>query len=255
VAFDVYVGTMTRFYSREWENVVQRMAREQGTQYKMVFAGEEPEPPPAADHIREAVANWCEALSIGLQPHGLGPCTWDEDDSMPYFTDRPSWEGYAALLVWAAHSEHPDLPIPAGVPRSWADDPAYQRSTVRKFKSRYETLLEPELWLPTTFPFIFEAPTLVSEKGRIGSVFTLKEQLDELHQQTSAKLKERKQAEHEERPAPKKPGVIARLLRGRSPHLEAKEPALVEAAIFGLSIFRDLASKACEHRLPMLLHF
>lgn len=39
MAFDVYVGTMTRFYRREWENVVQRMSREQGFEYTMIHAG------------------------------------------------------------------------------------------------------------------------------------------------------------------------------------------------------------------------
>jgi hypothetical protein len=87
---------MTRFYRRDWDNVAQRMAREQGMQYKMIYAGGDPEPPPAADEIRLGVAGWCEALSRALQPHGFGTVAWDEGDEMPYFTDRPGWEGYRA---------------------------------------------------------------------------------------------------------------------------------------------------------------
>jgi hypothetical protein len=255
VAFDVYVGTMTRFCRGEWENVAQRMAREQGMHYKMIYAGGEPEPPPSADELRQAVATWCEALSRSLQPHRFGPVIWEDDDHKPYFTDRPAWDGYSGLLVWAAHAEHPDLPIPAEAPQSWAEDRAFQRSTVRGFKSRYRTILEPELWLPTEFPFVFEAPTLVSEKACIGSVFTLKQQLDELHQQTGAWLEGLKQTPKVEAPATEKPGFLGSLFRGTLPPPEPAEPRLAEVAESGLAIFRDLSAKACEHRLPMLLHY
>ncbi|HTK76374.1 MAG TPA: hypothetical protein VL371_14010 [Gemmataceae bacterium] len=255
MAFDVYVGTMTRFYLREWENVAQRMAREQGMHYQMIYAGGEPEPPPSADDLRQAVASWCEALSGALQSHGFGPVVWDEDEQKPYFTDRPAWDGYSALLVWAAHAEHPALPIPAEAPQSWAEDPAYQRSTLREFKSRYRTILEPELWLPTEFPFVFEAATLVSEKACIGSVFTLKQQLDDLHQQTGTQLERLRQTPQVDAPGTKKPGFLGGLFRRTRPRPEPDKPGLAEVAESGLAIFRDLSAKACEHRLPMLLHY
>src|SRR5581483_10004723 len=193
VAFDIYVGTMTRFYRREWENVAQRMAREQGMNYTMVYAGGEPDPPPPADDLRRAVAGWCRALSGGLEPHGYGPLQWDEGDHQPYFTQRPGWDGYTALRVWAAHAEHPDLPPPADVPDSWVGDPACQRSAARESNTRFRTILEPQLWLPAEFPFVFDAPTLVSDdKTPLGSAFTLKQQLDDLQELTTARLEQLK---------------------------------------------------------------
>ena len=36
MAVDLYVGTLTRYYTRQWENVVQKMAREQGLKYQLV---------------------------------------------------------------------------------------------------------------------------------------------------------------------------------------------------------------------------
>lgn len=256
VAFDVYVGTMTRFYRHDWENVAQCMAREQGMQYTMIYAGGQPEAPPPAKEVRQAVSGWCRALSGGLEPHGYGPVQWDEGDHQPYFTDRPAWDGYSALLVWAAHADHPDLPLPAEVPESWVDDPAYQRSIVREFKSRFRTILEPQLWLPTEFPFVFEAPTLVSEdKTCIGSAFTLKQQLDDLHAQTSDKLQQLKSIGPTGPPSPKREGLFGALRRGKKREPEPPNAGLAETAAFGLQLFRDLATKACEHRLPILLHF
>jgi hypothetical protein len=228
VALDVYVGSLTRYYRRDWDNVAQRMAREQGWQYSIVRPSEGAEAPPPAADIRRAVTDWCRGLSAGLEAHGYGPVRWDEADDRPYFTDRPGWDGYTALKVWAAHAEHPDLPLPDEVPESWADDPAWKRSTVREFKSRYRTILEPELWIPTEFPFVFEASTLVSDKTCMGSVLTLQRQLDALHGETAAHLKQ----------------------------TSASQPSgLAAMAALGLDVFRQLAHKACEHRLPMMLDY
>ncbi len=259
MAFDVYVGTMTRFYRREWENLVQKTARQQGTRYTMIYAGGDPEPPPPAEAIRQAVATWCDGISRGLAAHGQNPLSWNESDDQPYFTDRPAWEGYSALLVWAAHDEHPDIPLPSTVPRSWADDPAFERSTAKEFRSRYRTILEPQLWLPADFSFLFDFPTLTSEEpSRIGSTFMLRRELDDLAERTRGKIQQLKTGRPnppEPPPVMTKPGLIARLFGGRQKAPPPPEPGLAETVEFSLQIFRDLASKACEHRLPILLSF
>jgi len=144
MAFDVYVGTMTRFYRRDWENVAQRMAREKGFKYNMVLSGGEPGPPLNAEVIRQAVDVWSQALTRALLEHGVGPVIWNESEKQPYFTERPAWEGYRALLLWAAYNEHPDLIMPLSVPDSWCDDPAFLRSSTRESKSRYQQILTPE---------------------------------------------------------------------------------------------------------------
>jgi hypothetical protein len=255
VALDVYVGTLTRFYRRDWENVVERMAREKGTRYMIIHAGGEPEPPPPANEIRLAIEGWREALSQSLRPHGIGPVDWEEADSTPYFSDRPRWHGYSGLLVWAAHAEHPDLPLPAEAPESWAGSTAYERSTARDFKSQYQTILEPQMWLPTEFPFVFEAPTLVSEKACIGSAFTLKKQLDELHLLTEVQLKELKRKPTAKAETAQRNRLLSRLLLRTPPRPEPVKPGLADVAEVGLAVFRKLAAKACEHRLPMFLDY
>jgi len=124
MAFDVYVGTMTRYYRRDWENVAQRLARERGLGYKTIHVGGNPGPPPPSEKIRQLVEAWWEILSRIVQEQGFGPIRWEEDDTQPYFTERPTWDGYTALLIWAAHAEHPDLPLPTHLPQSWVDDAA-----------------------------------------------------------------------------------------------------------------------------------
>lgn len=185
----------------------------------------------------------------------LRTVAWDEGDERPYFTDRPAWEGYRGLLVWAAHAEQPDLPPPAELPDSWLDDPAFQRSANRQFKTRFRTILEPQLWLATDFPFVFESPTLVSdEPTRIGSVFMLKQQLDTLHAETASHLARLTATRPADLPVSGKQGILGKLF-GRQPEPEPAKSRLADAAQRGLQVFRDLAAKACEQRLPILLSF
>jgi hypothetical protein len=234
MAFDVYVGTMTRFYRHDWENIVQQSARVQGTKYKMIYAGGEPAPPPPAEEVRQIVGEWCQAMTASLAPHGFGPVVWDESDNRPYFTDRPAWQGYTALLLWAAHAEHPNLPMPDELPESWVHDDAFARSSAPEFRTSFRSILEPQIWSPVEFPFVFDFPSLVSDKPcSVGSVFTLKEQLDLLVEQTSSQL-----------------GISAAY-----PSSTKSTPSLLEAAAFSIPLFRNLAAKACENRLPILLHY
>ena len=251
MAFDVYVGTMTRFYRQEWENKAQRMAREQGIRYQMIHAGGEPEPPPPAEEIREALAHWCLGMSNSLRSHRCGPIKWDEGDDRPYFTDRPTWDGYKGLLLWAAHAEYPRLPLPPNIPDPWQQDAAFQRSTRPGGYTRFKTILSPQIWLPVDFPFVFEGPTLAASNPTcMGSVFTLKRELDQLHRKTSRRLNELKNMPEG---VLEPQGLLARLFRKASIPADPSRPKLAEAADVGLRVFRDLAAKACEHRLPLLL--
>jgi hypothetical protein len=228
MAFDVYVGTMTRFYRREWENAGQRLARELGSTYHVMYAGGEPEPSPPAQDIRQAVQGWCAMLKAALAPYDAPPIEWDESDAQPYFTSRPGLDGFIAMRLWAAYAEQPDLVRPFDVPKSWINDSAYQRSTAPGFNTRYDAILLPHLWIPIDLPFTFKASALVSDhRTPVGSVFGLNRQIDVLREATASILTES---------AP-------------------EETEFARTARYGIEIFTDLADKACHHRLPMLLDY
>jgi hypothetical protein len=258
MAFDVYVGTMTRYYRREWENVAQRMAREQGFNYNMIYAGGAPSPPQPAEEIQSIVADWSQMLSAGLQSLVVGKISWDEGEEQPYFTDRPGWPGYRGLLLWAAYAEHADLRPPTALPDSWEDDLAFQKSNGEGFKSRFLQILRAQLWIPADFNAVADGPDLCQNPTCIGSTFELKRQLNELRDETIERLKMAK-LEPVASPQPKtKSGGLIRRLFSKMPSqmpVADNQDRLVDAAEFGLTIFQDLASKACEHRLPILLNF
>src|SRR5262245_46408271 len=119
MGLDVYVGSLTRYYSRQWETVVQKMARETGMQLTVVR--QDDAPPPTPSEIAQVAVSWRDGLSRALAPHGVSPLTWEESLDCPYFTDKPAWDCYSALMVWASHHEHPNSPLPAVAPDDWSE--------------------------------------------------------------------------------------------------------------------------------------
>ena len=232
MAFDIYAGPFTRFYRRDWENVVQRQSRLDGTEYKMIYAGGDPGPPPPAEEVREAVKAWREAIVQALSPHGVTNLNWAEDDGAEYITERPGWEGYSGLLLWAAYAERPGAEPPYALPEHWADDPIYQ-SVMNEPGMHFVTILQATLWLPGDFDFCFNFPGLVDEQVMIGSCRGLSEQLRELGQR---QLNWRK------------PGSLA------GPQGETVIPT-EEAAKVGHTCFTEIANQAAEKGLPIVLSF
>ena len=180
MALDYYVGSFTRYYTRDWENVVQVAAREQGMEYHQVGPGggdDEPMPP---EELREIVLSMQSSLSEALGDNIDAPLRWDESEESPYFTDRPGWAGYGAVLLLAAYADHADATLPDEMPEDFFSDPVFAAARDDEFKSRFPTLLRCDLWLPGDFAFSFNGPDLTGESRRFGSVGELVKDLTRL---------------------------------------------------------------------------
>lgn len=233
MAFDIYAGPFTRYYRRDWENTMQREARLKGTEYKMIYAGGDPGPPPPAHEIRETVNAWRGAIILALAPHGIEKLDWPEADGTEYFTKRPGWGGYSGLLLWAAYAERPDKEPPFELPKSWADDSVYQSVMANGHSLHFVTILLASVWLPGDFDFCFKFPGLVEQEVMIGSCKGLRDQLREL----------------EHKPLKwKKPSLLQKFRGDDAVPLE-------EAAKAGHACFSALAEKAVENGLPIILSF
>ena len=185
MAFDIYAGTFVRFYTRDWKNVVQRQAELDGTRYQMIYAGGDQGAPPAED-IRMAVDAWKQGINSALAPHGLGPIDWSEADGQPYFTDRPSWEGYFALQQWAAHLERPDVPVPFSLPEDPFEGTALAAVLEDDSKLHFRSIIQGGAWLPGDFDFLFKFPALTEGETMIGSTGRLLHELRELREKPLA---------------------------------------------------------------------
>jgi hypothetical protein len=235
MALDVYVGTLTRYYTHDWENVVQRQAREQRMKYTLISPDGPVDKLPRADpaEVSNAIARWQQALTQGLGSNLREPISWRETSDAPYFTDRPGYPGYAALVLWAAYADKRDVAVPSALPEDWYNDSVWKAACEKESGTPYRQVLQPEYWLPSEFAFCFKGPSPVNQPAWIGSSLALTRQLEALNAATFAASE-------------------ADLDHYRTGEFDAPSQ-LEHAARFTLAVFLDLARKSVEHRLPMLL--
>ena len=184
MAFDIFVGSFTRYIGGDWENLGQRAAREQGIPYKIIRDNETEEAPPPTEEISATVAEWREALNQGLKDQLKTPLTWDESMETAYVTDRPDWAGYASLLLWAAYEDAPKLKKPETLPEEWGEDPAYKLATGEESETKYPAVLMANLWLPGDFDFMFGIEDLGGNPRAVASTAALLEELTTLNERT-----------------------------------------------------------------------
>jgi hypothetical protein len=237
MGLDVYVGSLTRYYAGDWETVVQRYGRETGMKVEVI---RRPADPPDAirdpEQIRPLVLQWRNSLNEGLGDNLESPLGWDEGPDSPYFTDKPAWDCYTSLLLWAAYEEHPEFKRPVEYVGDFSKDPAFVASTARDYNTRYPNLLrDVEVWLPGDFAFTFRGQNLLGKTATFGSSVYLLRQLRELNARTW-KADE---------------PLLQQWRRDGSEH----QAPLEKGAWFAFSIMHSLAHEAVEHQLPMLLDY
>jgi hypothetical protein len=236
MGLDVYAGTLTRYYAGAWETIVQRSARQGGEQVTVIRLNDPADVLTDTREIEAAVVAWRNAVNVGLKPHLSTPLDWDEGMGPPYFTDKPAWDCFSALMVWAAHDEHGDPDLPAVATDDWSSDAAVQRSQAEGFKSRYTQLLHgAELWLPGQFDFTFGVQELGGRDVNVGSLQTLLSELRDLNSRT---WRMSDQAVAESRYHGADPGG-----------------AFEVSARFACSVFLELAAEAVKHRVPLRLDY
>lgn len=222
MALDVYVGSLTRYYA----GVGYRIARADASMDRITD--------PA--RITPAVLAWRTALSERLGSNVPVPLDWDETLGAPYFTGRPGWDGWAALVLWAVYAEHPALGRPDTLPDEWENDPAFARSNAEGFRSRYSHLVRHvELWLPSSFAFTFEGEDVGGQRVIIGSALTLRRQLADLNAATW-------KADDD---------TVAGWGRRRLPD----NATLEMRARYGFAAMVGAAQHAVDHRLPMKIDY
>lgn len=232
MGLDIYVGTLTRYYLRDWLTVVQQAFPDQS---QMVFANPPPSDPASQDDVRAAIARWSSQLAQGLNVESISR----EDPTAPYFTDKPAWDGFGGLVLWAAYDDQnvaPEHRCATVTIDSWSQEPVLQRYATPPKELRYpQLLLGVELWLPISGPSVFRTLDPAGNERMFGNCNKLLAELNLLNQRTwKADTATRDRWRHEG------------LEHGSS---------LEMAARFGWSVMHSLATDAVQHQLPIILDY
>lgn len=188
MGLDIYAGTLTRYYSRNWKNKVQQIAEANGQKCEMTDGlGNKIKPVEDAAEImeiRDIVCQWSEELAANIEhfnppmPHKL----WDENNESEYYTDKPDWEAYGALVMLMACHLH-NYPLPEYVENGWNafDNPVVKRCISQKIN--ISLLSNVVIWLPIEKESIYTTVLPNGEEANVSTLQLLKQELEELNRQ------------------------------------------------------------------------
>src|SRR5688500_3108034 len=107
MGLDVYVGPLTRYGLGDWLTAVQQAAQALGKEAWVVRIEPDRDPEDLITDRREvadAVRSWQIGLSDALDTSEV----WTDEAELPYWTDKPDWDGYGGMVLLAAYDEQPD---------------------------------------------------------------------------------------------------------------------------------------------------
>lgn len=185
MGLDIYAGKLTRYYSRNWKTIVQQLAEEKGQKCVMTDGcGNEIQSiqdKTEIDRIRETVTGWADNIAANIDLPLPTPL-WDETSECGYYTDKPDWEAFGALVMLEACLSL-NRPFPEYVESGWD---AFEESVVKEAGSKVlanSLLSEVALWLPISDNAVFVAAYPTGNEGPISTVSLLKHELEELNRQ------------------------------------------------------------------------
>ena len=241
MGLDVYVGPLTRYYTGNWETILQQATKGSDIPLRISRANPpkqgwfarlldqfRPRGPAAA---ARAVRRWRDRLRMEL---GMPDLDWNEYPEAEYVTDKPAWDCYGALVLWAAYDELPNAKR-RETANDWDKDPAYLTSRMNPH-SRYPHLIaDTELWLPVEFRVPVRTAAIAGDSIVVGSSVRLLAELRELNSRTwNAGDQQASQWRYD----------------------GAKFGGPLESsARFAFSIFYKLAKRSVAARLPMKLDY
>ena len=185
MGLDIYAGTLTRYYSHNWKTVVQQWAEENGYTFNRITPDGEPadnEEELSPAEIQAAVEDWRDQILAAISQPNQPPYTpWPEDNERPYYTDKPDWDAFGAMLLVAACHTYEE-PVPLTVEKDWdfGEHPLIAR--LASDEERVWSLLRGATWwLPLTDSFLFQGPLPTDDQTMIATLGGLRKELEKLN--------------------------------------------------------------------------
>lgn len=184
MGLDIYSGRLTPYYSGDWETLAQQVTEEESVEYtKMDANGDEiqsVEDNEEMAQLREALKIWADNFAANVNPP-LSTPLWDESTDCGYYTDKPDWEAYWALVTMMAYLSMDKRGWPEFVEVGWdaIDEPVVKEAMSKKTPN--SLLMNSDLWLPIANMSIYSTVLPTGDEGTISTVSLLKQELEELN--------------------------------------------------------------------------
>ena len=260
MGLDIYSGTLTRYYSHNWENIVQQLSEEYG--HKCVMTDGCGNEIKAIDDkseialIRETVTKWADNIAASTDPPIPTPL-WDETSDCDYYTDKPDWEAFGALVMLQAYVSL-NRRLPEYVESGWNafEDPTVKEAASKKIVN--SLLSEVALWLPIPDKAIFITAYPTGDEGSISTVALLKQELEELNRQLwnadEATILSWRNDKYYVPVKQQKPNLILGFIR-RTKNASKEKYRTEDLAQCAYSMLYQAVCFAEEHQVPILLDY
>lgn len=260
MGLDIYAGTLTRYYSHNWKTITQQLSEENGQHYKQVDEnGNEIKPVDdigEIEQIRDVICQWSDGLASNIDASMKTPL-WDEKRESEYFTDKPDWEAFGALVMLQA-CRLLNRPVPECVESGWD---AFDEPVVKEAMSQIRDcslLSEVTLWLPIPKDIIFTTTLPSGNEASISTLTVLKNELEVLNQKMwKADVATILSWRNEKYYVPlksKKPKLILGFIRGKN-HAQKEKYSTEELAQCAYSMLYQATCFGMEQQVPLLLDY
>lgn len=260
MGLDIYSGKLTRYYSRNWKTIVQQLSEGNGQKCVMTDGcGNEiksAEDKAEIDQIRDAVTGWMDNLAANLNP-SLSTPLWDETAECDYYTDKPDWEAFGALVMLQACTSL-KRPLPEYAESGWNafGEPVVKKAMSKKIAN--SLLSNVTLWLPIPENAVFVTAFPAGNEGPISTVSLLKQELKELNRQIwkadEATILSWRNDKYYVPVKQEEPKRILGFIR-RPNKIQKEKYRTEELAQCAYSILYKAVRFAEEHKVPILLDF
>lgn len=260
MGLDIYTGTLTRYYCRDWKTMTQQLSEGHGQKCVMLDGcGNEIKPINNQEEIaqiRGAICQWIDNVA-GCMDQSLDSPLWDEERELDYYTDKPDWEAYGALIMLYA-CRLLDFPLPEYVDIGWNafDEPVVEKAMSQELPC--SLLSNVTIWLPIPKKVSFVATLPNGEEATFSTVEMLKQELDELNQKIwkadEATILSWRNDKYYNPVKQKDPGLLFGFIRraNKTPKEKYRTEELAQCAY---SMLYQAVHFADKHQVPIMLDF
>lgn len=189
-----------------------------------------------------------------ITPQGKPPyAPWPENNEAPYYTDKPDWDAYGALILFIACKSYGE-PLPPTVKAGWdfQNHPVVQRMASDPDK-HWSLFAWATWWLPIEDGFWFEGPLPTDDPAVIATTGGLKAELEKANELGWQAAEETILSWRDTEGYP--PDITKKGLFGRPKIQKQTQYDTESLAKFAFSILWRAVKFSQENRVPILLDF
>lgn len=185
MGLDIYAGTLTRYYAYNWKTAVQQWAEANGYAFQKITPDGQPADEDDLDFsaVQQIVESWRDQILAAITQSEQQPYTpWQENNVKPYYTDKPDWDAFGAMLLVAACHTYKE-PVPSTIEKGWdyMGHPCIARLAADPERI-WSMFRGATLWIPVADSFMFQAPLPNDNTAMIGTLGALRKDLERLNE-------------------------------------------------------------------------